>query len=264
MIEQFDSASDTYDQDFTNTLIGRLQRGLIWKYLDEKISNAGTLNILELNCGTGEDALHLAEMGHRVTATDISSEMLTNAQMKASGVHVKHRVAFSKLDITKLNDFKCIDQFDLVFSNFGGVNCINGQEMEGFRRDLKRLLKPNGALIMVIMPNMCLWESFYFFVKLQFSKVFRRNKSSVLADVSGVQVETYYYSPTRIIELFNPEFSMVRVRPIGFFAPPSYMEAFVKRNKKFFCVISYFENKFSRFAWQGRMSDHYFIELQVK
>ena len=264
MTEQFDTASGTYDQDFTDTLIGGLQRGLVWKYLDEKISNRGTLNILELNCGTGEDALHLAEMGHSVTATDISSEMLTNAQKKASGVHVKHKVAFSKLDITQLNDFKCTDQFDLVFSNFGGVNCINGQEMEKFGRDLKKLLRPNGLLIMVVMPNICLWESLYFFIKLQFSEVFRRNKSSVLADVSGVQVETWYYSPNKIIELFNPEFLKVRVKPIGFFAPPSYMETFVKRNKKFFRVISYLENRFSRFAWQGRISDHYYIELQVK
>ncbi len=262
MIEQFDTASETYDEDFTNTLTGRLQRELVWKCLDEKISNRGALNILELNCGTGEDALRLAEMGHRVTATDISSEMLTQAQKKAS--INKANVVFSKLDITKIDDFKCDHQFDLVFSNFGGVNCINEQGMKKLRSDVTRLLVPKGALILVIMPNMCLWESVYFFMKLQFNEVFRRKKSSVLADVSGVQVETWYYSPKRIIELFKPEFSQVKIRPIGFFAPPSYIEAFVKRNKMLFHWISFLEIKFSRFAWQGRMSDHYYIDLQVK
>ncbi|KYG79440.1 hypothetical protein AWW67_13810 [Roseivirga seohaensis] len=264
MTEQFDTASGTYDQDFTDTLIGRLQRGLVWKYLDETISNRGTLNILEMNCGTGEDALHLAEKGHRVTATDISSEMLTHAQKKVSEVNVKHKIVFNKLDITQLNDFECVNQFDLVFSNFGGVNCVNGKEIGEFGRNLKRLLKPNGTLIMVVMPNMCLWESFYFFTKLKFRQVFRRMRLSVLADVSGVQVQTWYYSPKKITEIFKYEFSKIRVKPIGFFVPPSYMETFVKRNKKFFCVISYLENRFSKFAWQGRMSDHYYIELQVK
>ena len=262
MIEQFDIASETYDEDFTNTLTGRLQRKLVWKYLDEKILNRGVLNILELNCGTGEDAIRLVEMGHRVTATDISSEMLKQAQNKAP-VN-KDNVTFSKLDVTKLGDFQCIDRFDLVFSNFGGLNCIDEKEMQKLSRNLTKILKPNGALVMVIMPNLCLWESFYFCAKLKFSEVFRRKKSSVLADVSGLKIETWYYSPNMIIELFKPQFSKVKVRPIGFFAPPSYLETFVKKNQKLFRWISFLEIRFSRFAWQARLADHYYIELQVK
>jgi ubiquinone/menaquinone biosynthesis C-methylase UbiE len=264
MIQQFDTTSGTYDDEFTNSWTGRLQRDLVWKYLDQHISSKADLNILELNCGTGEDALHLAKLGHKVTATDISSEMLRYAQKKTANDHIKHSVTFSKLDITKMDDFKCIEKFDLVFSNFGGLNCINGKMMQELSRDLTRLIKPNGALIMVIMPDLCLWESFYFLVKLQFSQVFRRKRSSVLADVSGVQVETWYYSPDMIANLFKSQFSKIKVKPIGFFAPPSYMETFIKRNLKLFRIISVLEHKFSRFTWQGRVSDHYYIELRVK
>src|SRR5262249_44012428 len=39
-------------------------------------------SILELNCGTGEDALHLARRGARVLATDISATMVQVAREK--------------------------------------------------------------------------------------------------------------------------------------------------------------------------------------
>ena len=72
----FDKIAPAYDELFTGTAIGKMQRNIICNYLDESLSQNKVINILELNCGTGEDAVYLAKKGFSIVATDISDEML--------------------------------------------------------------------------------------------------------------------------------------------------------------------------------------------
>ena len=78
----FDKAALTYDNDFTHTNIGKLLRKRVWNYLETIIEPGSKLDILELNCGTGVDAIWLGQNGHNVMATDLSSEMIKIAQKK--------------------------------------------------------------------------------------------------------------------------------------------------------------------------------------
>jgi ubiquinone/menaquinone biosynthesis C-methylase UbiE len=55
----------------------------VWKILTPiLLSYNKPLKILEINCGTGEDALHFAEMGHEVVAIDESKVMIEKSQQK--------------------------------------------------------------------------------------------------------------------------------------------------------------------------------------
>ncbi len=72
----FDKIALTYDELFTNTAIGKLQRNIVRKYLDETLPTNQRISILELNCGTGEDAVYFAKKGFDVLATDVSDDML--------------------------------------------------------------------------------------------------------------------------------------------------------------------------------------------
>jgi ubiquinone/menaquinone biosynthesis C-methylase UbiE len=79
----FDILAETYDADFTQSQIGKLQRERVWKFLQAILQTLGRpLKILEINCGTGEDALRLAAMGHNIVATDASEIMIEKAQQK--------------------------------------------------------------------------------------------------------------------------------------------------------------------------------------
>ena len=77
----FDTFAETYDDDFTHSLLGRLLRPRVWDILAQHFT-AGQ-HILELTCGTGEDAVWLARRGVHVTATDGSAEMVKKAKAKA-------------------------------------------------------------------------------------------------------------------------------------------------------------------------------------
>jgi len=81
-----------YDSVFTQSSIGQLQRKCVWKYLDKIIPDLPGLKILELNCGTGEDALLFGQRGFNVLATDVSAEMLKVTQQKSEHHGMQHRV----------------------------------------------------------------------------------------------------------------------------------------------------------------------------
>ena len=59
--EAFDTLAESYDTIFTSTIIGRSQRSVVWAKA-AAVFRAGD-RVLELNCGTGEDALFLARRG---------------------------------------------------------------------------------------------------------------------------------------------------------------------------------------------------------
>jgi hypothetical protein len=52
----FDEYAVAYDGAFTFSSIGKLQRARVWKFLSQHCSPAIHPQVLELNCGTGEDA----------------------------------------------------------------------------------------------------------------------------------------------------------------------------------------------------------------
>ena len=120
----FDHSASSYDQHFTKSQIGRMQRQRVWNYL-KKTLPAAPLNILELSCGTGEDALFLSKMGHHVTATDLSKEMIQIARNKKQGHSIEFNVMAIEEAVQKSNEKK----YDLVFSNFGGFNCLSPEQI---------------------------------------------------------------------------------------------------------------------------------------
>src|ERR1051326_614191 len=75
----FDQFAHDYDEHFGG-ILGRLFRRAVWRWLDAAFQPGE--QVLELSCGTGEDALHLAERGVRILATDPSAGMLEVARKK--------------------------------------------------------------------------------------------------------------------------------------------------------------------------------------
>ncbi len=260
MTKDFDIHAKNYDTDFTYSEIGKAQRNRVYYYLNKHILSEKKLNILELNCGTGEDAYYLSKQGHRVLATEISSEMIKVAKEKNKNTAIR----FQQVDITKITLDKFSEKFDLIFSNFGGLNCISKSQLAQFITVSSSLLQPTGIMALVIMPKKCLWEQFYFSLKGEFKKAFRRNtKELVLVNVEGVQVSTWYYNPREVISLTKNEYSTTLVKPIGIAIPPSYLESFFKNYKWFLNLLVLKEKVFSNRFW-AKYSDHYLISLKKK
>lgn len=258
METSFDNSAIAYDVTFTHTNIGKMQREQAYLQLSKHL--IGIQDILEINCGTGEDAIWLAKQNFKVTATDISPKMIEIAKSKETFHNLKFVLADIKTIATTFEGIK----FDLIFSNFGGLNCLSKLELENFFENISSLLYKKGKLVLVIMPKDALWEQLYFLIKAQFYSVFRRKKNMVLADVDGEKVPTYYYNPKDIVNLAQNDFELVAQKPIGFFVPPSYLEPFFKNKKGLLQFLYGLEKRVSNYSFLSKYADHYIITLEKR
>ena len=256
----FDAAAAGYDASFTHSVIGKAQRKRVYQLLSDVLQKSRPKKILEVNCGTGEDAIWLAQQHLNVVATDISEMMIETAKRKSNG----DNPVFVQADINELPQPFKGQQFDLIFSNFGGLNCLSPIRLELFFKNASELLAPNGQLVLVIMPKDTKWEQAYFLAKANFSNVFRRKKNNAIANVDGQSVLTYYYNPKETKVMANDYFNTEKISPIGFFVPPSYLEPIFSKHSKLFGVLDTFESGVTDWSFLARHADHYFMYLRKR
>ena len=265
MAVPFDHIATTYDSLFTRSAIGQLQRKHVWTYIEKIFPELNGLEMLELNAGTGEDALMFSDKGFNIIATDVSTEMLKVTQQKAEKFSMQNRISSQYLDLENISDVLFDKKFDLIFSNFGGLNCINPDSLQKLLDKIPSMLNPNGRFVAVVMPKFCLWESLYYGAKFQFRKVFRRwTSKEVVANLHGTTVRTWYYSPAQIRDWASLKFKVVKTQPVGIALPPSYLDSFFIRNKKFLTALHKMEKRFNRHSIFSGLGDHFIIDLQLK
>jgi ubiquinone/menaquinone biosynthesis C-methylase UbiE len=260
MTNDFDVAASNYDDTFTFSKIGKAQRHVVYKNLEAVFKSKKPLNLLELNCGTGHDAEQFAKKGHHVLATDLSEEMIAVCKQK----HPRINLDFRTLDIDQLDAQPFNHKFDVIFSNFGGLNCLSPDQLQQFFKNASKLLSKKGKLIIVVMPKECVWERIYFSLKNDYKKARRRHTSSfVLANVDGVAVKTWYYNPKDIIHLAHSQFTVNHLKPIGLTIPPSYLEKSILGSKFAIVIFSFFDAIFTS-KRLAKYADHFLIELELK
>ncbi|WP_052597340.1 bifunctional 2-polyprenyl-6-hydroxyphenol methylase/3-demethylubiquinol 3-O-methyltransferase UbiG [Aureispira sp. CCB-QB1] len=264
-IEQpFNSIAKVYDREFTHTQIGVLQRKRVYNYLQRYVSTYSNCSVLELNCGTGEDAIWLAKQGCSVLATDISERMVAVTKEKVLENKLETNITCQRLGIQDLEQLNSNDKYDLIFSDFGGLNCVSPKELKKISIVLQRLLKPNGRFIGVVMSRFCWWETLYFTFKGQFKKAWRRKaKEAIAAPLTlATTVDTWYYSPKEFGHLLQMEFHCQQAYPIGFMLPPSYLDNWFKNKPSLLRGLNQLEKWTPKVC--ARWSDHYMIVLRPK
>jgi len=258
----FDYVAEQYDETFSNTEIGKLQRTRVWNYLDLILPDK-PINILELNCGTGEDAIWFAMKGHKVIATDVSEKMIAVTRAKVAKLKLSDNISVEMLDINKIDKLSTNNKFDLVFSNFGGLNCLNENELSVLSSKINFLLNPKGKFIAIVMPDFCMIESIYFLLKFRMKEIFRRKKTQQVK-IDDVVIDTYYYNPKMFYEFFDIEFLISKIIGIGMFIPPSYLNSFFKSKVASLKLLNRLENIFGSHSFSASVSDHYLIDLNIK
>lgn len=220
----FSRKAEVYDEYCENHPVIRWARDTVRQEALRHLQ--GDASILELNAGTGSDAAYFVQQGYRVHATDIASGMIAAIQNKINLLNMGNRFTVQKLSFTEVDQAEGAP-YDLVFSNFGGLNCI--PDLEGVTKSITQLLKPGGHVLCVIMPPVCPWELAQV-VRGKLRLATRRlNPRGVLANVEGARVMTWYHVSKKVIEAFKPEFRLLKRQSLSLFCPPSYMDKFPHR-----------------------------------
>ena len=222
----FDAIAAHYDDLFTNSFVGRAQRGVVWDVVRHYLRPGST--VLELNCGTGEDAVFLSKCGMRVIATDISEAMIEVARSRAAQEPADGKLEFLSLAIEELATLSPAGTFDAAFSNFSGLNCV--ADLHQAAADLAGLLPAGSRAILCFSNRFCLWEVIWYLLHAQPRKAFRRWSSQpISARIRSSQVLVRYPTIRQIIAAFRPHFRVTDACGVGIAVPPSYLEPWMRR-----------------------------------
>jgi SAM-dependent methyltransferase len=254
----FGLIAERYDETFTRTTIGKAQRGVVWNALSQAFS-AGE-HILELNCGTGEDALFLARRGILVTACDASATMVAIAKrrksLEAAEANPNFRVLANE-ELYKLRDQRI---FDGAFSNFSGLNCL--ADVREVASSLSLLLKPGSHFLACLSTRVCLWEILWYLAHGNMRKAFRRTAGHTIAQLEGVSVPVWYPTIGRTRRTLAPWFRLRAVRAVGLFVPPSYVEHWAQQHQLVIAALVKADRFFARFPILRGLGDHVLLEFE--
>ena len=257
----FNKQSVVFDGIYSANTIVQYKRKRVRDHLDKFIKPQS--KILELNAGTGEDAVYFAQRGHHVHATDISPGMKKVLSQKIETASLADKVTFELCSFTELEKLKDKGPYDMIFSNFAGLNCT--KELEKVLRSFSGLLNPGGLITLVLLPNFCLWEA-SLFLKGKFKTAFRRffSGGGRKARVEGEYFRCWYYNPALIKKNLETEFDMLALEGLCTLVPPSYIENFPEKHPKTFNALKCKEDKWkAKWPWRS-IGDYYIISFKKK
>jgi ubiquinone/menaquinone biosynthesis C-methylase UbiE len=259
--DAFTDQSIIFDDLYSSNTIIQYKRERVRDHVLQYLSPKS--HILELNSGTGEDAIFFSGEGHHVHATDISQGMQQRLMLKIEKHQLGGMISNELCSYTALDQLKNKGPYDLIFSNFAGLNCTN--ELDKVLNSLSPLLKPNGFVTLVILPKFCLWETLLLF-KGKFRTAFRRFFSSKgrTAHVEGNYFKCWYYNPSYITKRLKGQFDVLSIEGLCSIVPPSYIEGLAEKHPTVYSFLKNAEDKLkSRWPWKY-IGDYYIISLRKK
>jgi SAM-dependent methyltransferase len=251
----FEELAERYDTDFTTTPVGSALRRIVWARLENVFQPSQ--RILELGCGTGEDAVRLARGGIDVVATDASPAMLAVAREKARRAGCLERTDFQCIPIEAVGRVLQGQRFDGVLSNFGALNCV--RDLSSLSADLSHLVRVNGALVWVVMGRRVPWEWLWYLLRADWRRAFRRYRPQ---GVEWRGVTIHYPTPAQVTAELTPRFAVTRLSPLGVALPPSYAADWFNRSPRTLAALTRLEELAQGSSALASWSDHYLLEAR--
>jgi len=215
--------------------------------------------ILELNAGSGVDAVYLAGQGYRVHATDVAAGMLARLRGKVEGRGLSDRITVQECSFTDLSRIEG-GPYDAVFSNLGGLNCI--PELAPVIRGLPHVIRAGGLVTWVLMPPICLWELAELLrghPRLAFR---RRSRAGVRSHLEGLYFDVHYFSPKEVVAKFGRDYRLLRLEGLSVITPTAESKHLAVRAPRLYSALCWLDDRLApRRPWSG-WGDFYILSLR--
>jgi SAM-dependent methyltransferase len=257
----FDSVAADYDGPRGNNELIQDMRGEMWRWLD--VTFAPGSNLIDLGCGTGLDAVHLATRGIRVAATDWSPLMVQRTEERAAVQHVADRVRAINLGAHELQKLPEAGTFDGAYSNLGPLNCV--PDLGDVSRECARLLKPGGVLVFTVIGRYCPWELAHYLRRRRWARArVRFARQVVPVGMNNHTIWTRYYSPREFYRAFRPHFTLEHYRGLCVFAPPPYLTWIRERYPRLHEQLWRIDRRVSGWPLIRAIGDHFLIVMRKR
>jgi SAM-dependent methyltransferase len=254
----FDAAAPVYDEEFESAPATSRLRSIV-SSLVLGVVRPGD-HLLEINCGTGTDAVDLGSRGLCVLATDASPRMIEATREKIRLRNLEHTVEPLLLPFERLRELDG-RVFDGVLSNMGGLNCA--QTLSPVAGDLGRLVRSGGHAVLCLLSPFCLWETAAFLLRGCWNDAFRRRTGRPLrVVVHGEAIDVYYHSPSSVVRSFSPWFHHVRTCGLNILSPPPSSRRAYERLGEARRVLEWLDDRLWDVYPFSHMGDHVVIVLK--
>ncbi len=251
----FSSAAPNYDvkigSNFVNLIIRDQEMRHIFAHYKEGF------RVLEIGCGTGEEARRLIEKtGCKVTCIDIAEGMIKHATAKMSRLGLSGNFDAVRLPASALSTLG--KKFDVIYSFNGALN--NEPKISSFFQSLDDSLSDGGYFIASFRNRVSLGELILGFLQMNFGKMKTRLKGTVEVDVGNGKIISHYFFNREFLNLIPDTLKVVEIRGLALFLLPSLYDKIVSdRVKK---IISRVENLFSLFPVLRNLGDETLFVFQ--
>jgi SAM-dependent methyltransferase len=249
----FDRVAADYDATFGANPVGLLFRHTVQQRLLRLLPAGG--RILELGCGTGDDALVLvsasSSSGLAVHATDVSPAMIAQARAKAEARGIpEERLRFEVRAAEDVADAGA--GFDGAYSSFGALNCA---DLAAVGNGLARVLRPGAPVLLCLMGR---WPLPAMLERGLLGRGEARSRSR--PRVGGIEVPTAYPAPGEIRRRLGPGFGWRRQFALGLFVPGPEHAGWAVRHPQAFGMLASLEAVFRSRPILRSLGDHVVYE----
>jgi ubiquinone/menaquinone biosynthesis C-methylase UbiE len=245
----FDRAAADYDRGFGTNAAGLLFRQVVQRRLLEVVPPGA--RVLDIGCGTGEDALLLAEQGRRVHGIDVSEAMLDRGREKAAERGIATgQVTFERRAAEDLGALEA-GAFDVAFSDFGALNCA---DVAAVGRGLAHVLRPGGRVLLSVMvarplPALLAWLL-----------LGHEPRWAHRPRVAGLTVPVDHPGARRLRTAFGPAFAWDRCYALGVLVPGPDRGAWATRHPLAFGALAAVEGIVRGWPLLRGHGDHVVVE----
>lgn len=193
----FKTAAPLHGEGVDLSPVSRYHRDRVRSYLLKSVlPQSRQMSILNLGCGTGNDAMWLASLGHRVLAVDDCPEKL--AEAKSRPLKEADQIQFAELDVNSCSADSFTSEFDLLLC---GSEVVNRSAPEGLRRlavAATSWVRPGGRALLV-------------------------TTSRTPTRIPVNDAPLWFHEPREIAQYFSPAFVAIRLRTLTVVMPePHY------------------------------------------
>lgn len=232
-------------------------RAKVYAHLERVVAPGSS--ILELNAGTGVDAVHLARRGFRVHATDIAPGMLARLADKADDSALGGRITVQACSFLQL-DRVAGGPYDAVFSNLGGLDCTS--DLRPVVTGLDAVLRPGGSVVWVLMPPICLWELATAF-RGQFRLAFRRlRRRGVRAHLEGREFAVAYFTPEEVVAAFGDTYELLAIEGLSVITPTAESKNLARRHPRVYGALARLDDRLAPRAPFRGWGDFFIVSLR--
>lgn len=248
--EAFSRQSGVYDEyEVENENLKRVREEICGHFLG--LIKPGD-KVLEVNAGTGTDAIRFAQQGFHIHATDVAEGMVDEIQKKAGEFGLDDKVSTQVISFTDMAPVVGAP-FQACFSNIGGLNCI--PDLRVFVQQLPLVLDPGAAVTIVVMPRYCPWEWLEIFRGRLAVAARRPNKEGAVVSPKGIPYRIYYHNASHVVSSFRPKFRLIGQQSLSLFAPPMDRKQFSKRHPAIYKFLVSIDNLVSKIFPFNQLGD---------